>query len=165
MPRIDSGLPAFTPKIAKDLVHRGHSVEQTGTICSLSEHETSRALGDTVHQDPPAAGRRCTRSSISRCRSSAEACRASIARCLCSATAARRSVAIFPVRVDSAPALRPSAVPWRHLRASGSGCISPFSRSALLDRCTSETSGRSRRSIPTSGSPKMHLELRPTFPD
>jgi hypothetical protein len=32
-------------------------------ICSLSEHETSRALGDTVHQDPPAAGRRCTRSS------------------------------------------------------------------------------------------------------
>jgi hypothetical protein len=28
------------------------------------------------------------------------------------------------VRVDSAPALRPSAVPWSHLRASGSGRIS-----------------------------------------
>ena len=96
MPRIDSGLPAFTSKIAKVPMHRGHSVEQTATICILSEHETSRALGDAVHQDPPAAGRRCTRSSISRCRSSAQACRASIARSLCSATAARRSVAIFP---------------------------------------------------------------------
>ena len=47
--------PGFHTKIAKDPVHRGHSVEQTGTICSLSEHETSRALGDAVHQDPPAA--------------------------------------------------------------------------------------------------------------
>jgi hypothetical protein len=29
-------------------MHLGHSVEQSGTICSFSEHETSRALGDTV---------------------------------------------------------------------------------------------------------------------
>jgi hypothetical protein len=30
------------------------------------------------------------------------------------------------VRAGSAPALRPSAVPWRHLLASGSGCIPVF---------------------------------------
>lgn len=48
---------------------------QAGTICSWSEHETNRALDDTVHQDPPAAGRWCTQS-ISRWRSSVQACRA-----------------------------------------------------------------------------------------
>ena len=100
-------------------MHRGHSVEQTGTICSLSEHETSRALGDTVHQDPPAAGRRCTRSSISRCRSSAEACRASIARCLCSATAARRSVAIFP------PCALTALQPFGRPRSRGGTSVHP----------------------------------------
>ena len=68
-----------------------------------------RAFSDTVHQDPPAAGRRCTRSIISRCRSSAQACRASIARCFWSATAGRRSVAIFPPCASTA--LRPFGRP------------------------------------------------------